>query len=147
MCGFQCVMCSVSCVVFSVSCLVFSVSCGVQCVMYVLQVFSCGQENRATAATNMNEHSSRSHALMCVSIVGSNKTTGAKTLGKSGKLLRNRPVQSLDCGRPIHNLGLLHLWMYIENLSVCVTFLYMEILHILYMEILHILYMEILHIV
>ena len=48
----------------------------------LLQVFSVGQENRATAATNMNEHSSRSHALMCVSVVGTNKTTGAKSLGK-----------------------------------------------------------------
>ena len=47
------------------------------------QVFNVGKENRATAATNMNEHSSRSHALMCVSIVGTNKTTGAKTLGNS----------------------------------------------------------------
>ena len=49
---------------------------------HMLQVFSVGQENRATEATNMNEHSSRSHALMCVSVVGTNKTTGAKSLGK-----------------------------------------------------------------
>eukprot|EP00118_Oscarella_pearsei_P004808 m.21075 g.21075 ORF g.21075 m.21075 type:complete len:950 (+) comp28134_c0_seq3:11-2860(+) len=48
----------------------------------VQEVFSMGRENRATACTNMNEHSSRSHALLCVKVEGRNKTTGAKTLGK-----------------------------------------------------------------
>ena len=48
----------------------------------VNNVFRVGQENRATAATNMNEHSSRSHALLCVEVVGTNSTTGARTLGK-----------------------------------------------------------------
>ena len=30
----------------------------------------------------MNEHSSRSHALLCVEVTGLNKTTGAKTMGE-----------------------------------------------------------------
>jgi len=29
----------------------------------------------------MNEHSSRSHALLCVTVVGLNKTTAARTTG------------------------------------------------------------------
>ena len=43
------------------------------------QVFSLGRENRATACTNMNEHSSRSHALLCVNVQGTNNTTGSRT--------------------------------------------------------------------
>lgn len=48
----------------------------------VNRVFTIGHDNRATASTNMNEHSSRSHALLCVEIVGENLTTGVKTFGK-----------------------------------------------------------------
>ncbi|XP_046585114.1 kinesin-like protein KIFC3 isoform X1 [Haliotis rubra] len=48
----------------------------------VNKVFAVGQRNRATATTNMNEHSSRSHALLCVTITGVNKTTNTKTVGK-----------------------------------------------------------------
>ena len=48
---------------------------------FALQCFAFGQQNRATAATNMNEHSSRSHALLCVTVEGVNKTTQQKTLG------------------------------------------------------------------
>ncbi|XP_062583545.1 kinesin-like protein KIFC3 isoform X2 [Saccostrea cucullata] len=48
----------------------------------VNQVFALGQKNRATATTNMNEHSSRSHALLTVQVVGVNKTTNVKTVGK-----------------------------------------------------------------
>ncbi|XP_078338676.1 uncharacterized protein LOC111136219 isoform X2 [Crassostrea virginica] len=48
----------------------------------VNQVFALGQKNRATATTNMNEHSSRSHALLTVQVHGVNKTTNVKTLGK-----------------------------------------------------------------
>ncbi|KAL4234031.1 microtubule motor [Mactra antiquata] len=44
--------------------------------------FKVGQQNRATAATNMNEHSSRSHALLCITVIGCNITTGAKSTGK-----------------------------------------------------------------
>ncbi|XP_065827756.1 kinesin-like protein KIFC3 isoform X3 [Oscarella lobularis] len=48
----------------------------------VQEVFSLGRENRATACTNMNEHSSRSHALLCVKVKGTNKTTGARCIGR-----------------------------------------------------------------
>jgi len=46
------------------------------------EVFSIGKTNRATAITDMNEHSSRSHALLCVTVIGVNKTTGHRTIGK-----------------------------------------------------------------
>ncbi|XP_067052351.1 kinesin-like protein KIFC3 isoform X2 [Acropora muricata] len=46
------------------------------------EVFSIGKTNRATAITDMNEHSSRSHALLCVTVIGTNKTTGQRTTGK-----------------------------------------------------------------
>ena len=42
-----------------------------------------GKTNRATAITDMNEHSSRSHALLCVTVNGQNKTTGHRTIGKA----------------------------------------------------------------
>ncbi|KAK3600577.1 hypothetical protein CHS0354_020969 [Potamilus streckersoni] len=48
----------------------------------VNKVFVVGQKNRATATTNMNEHSSRSHALLCVTVTGENKTTKTRTTGK-----------------------------------------------------------------
>lgn len=46
------------------------------------EVFAIGKTNRATAITDMNEHSSRSHALLCVTVNGQNKTTGHRTIGK-----------------------------------------------------------------
>lgn len=46
------------------------------------EVFAIGKTNRSTAITDMNEHSSRSHALLCVTVTGFNKTTGRKTIGK-----------------------------------------------------------------
>ena len=45
------------------------------------QVFALGHKNRATASTNMNEHSSRSHALLRIRVVGTSRTTGNKTTG------------------------------------------------------------------
>ncbi|KAL9975125.1 hypothetical protein ACROYT_G012243 [Oculina patagonica] len=46
------------------------------------ELFAMGKTNRATAITDMNEHSSRSHALLCVNVTGQNKTTGHRTIGK-----------------------------------------------------------------
>lgn len=46
------------------------------------EVFAMGKTNRATAITDMNEHSSRSHALLCVTVIGVNRTTGHRTTGK-----------------------------------------------------------------
>ncbi|XP_008286298.1 kinesin-like protein KIFC3 [Stegastes partitus] len=46
------------------------------------RVFELGHMNRATACTNLNEHSSRSHALLIISVSGFNVTTGNRTQGK-----------------------------------------------------------------
>ncbi|XP_031564254.1 kinesin-like protein KIFC3 isoform X2 [Actinia tenebrosa] len=46
------------------------------------EVFQLGKQNRSTAFTDMNEHSSRSHALLCVTIIGVNRSTGSRTTGK-----------------------------------------------------------------
>ncbi|XP_074646224.1 kinesin-like protein KIFC3 [Tubulanus polymorphus] len=48
----------------------------------VNKTFTVGRMNRVTASTNMNEHSSRSHALLTINVLGTNKTTGVRTLGK-----------------------------------------------------------------
>ncbi|XP_006814107.1 kinesin-like protein KIFC3 [Saccoglossus kowalevskii] len=48
----------------------------------VNRLLDTAKVNRATASTNMNEHSSRSHALLCVTVTGTNKTTGNRTIGK-----------------------------------------------------------------
>nr|XP_018673165.1 kinesin-like protein KIFC3 [Ciona intestinalis] len=48
----------------------------------VNRLFEFGRSNRATASTNMNEHSSRSHAVLMVTVTGKNKTTGLETIGK-----------------------------------------------------------------
>ncbi|XP_038160412.1 kinesin-like protein KIFC3 isoform X4 [Cyprinodon tularosa] len=46
------------------------------------KVFELGHLNRATACTNLNEHSSRSHALLIITVSGLNSTTGTRTQGK-----------------------------------------------------------------
>ncbi|KAK2848285.1 hypothetical protein Q7C36_009967 [Tachysurus vachellii] len=46
------------------------------------KVFDLGHMNRATACTNLNEHSSRSHALLIITVVGFNSSTGHRTSGK-----------------------------------------------------------------
>ncbi|KAL8594301.1 hypothetical protein ACOMHN_001003 [Nucella lapillus] len=48
----------------------------------VNQVFAEGRRNRATATTNMNEHSSRSHCLLCVTVTGVNRTTNSRSFGR-----------------------------------------------------------------
>ena len=40
------------------------------------QVISRGKQNRSTFATNMNEHSSRSHLVLSLYVIGTNKSTG-----------------------------------------------------------------------
>lgn len=54
----------------------------VETVEDVNEVFRVGQQNRSTATTNMNEHSSRSHALLCITVSGINKTTNSRSTGK-----------------------------------------------------------------
>ncbi|XP_046720357.1 kinesin-like protein KIFC3 isoform X1 [Silurus meridionalis] len=46
------------------------------------KVFELGHMNRATACTNLNEHSSRSHALLIINVAGFNCSTGHRTSGK-----------------------------------------------------------------
>ncbi|KAG7333048.1 hypothetical protein KOW79_003183 [Hemibagrus wyckioides] len=46
------------------------------------KVFELGHMNRATACTNLNEHSSRSHALLIINVAGFNPSTGHRTSGK-----------------------------------------------------------------
>ncbi|XP_044214405.1 kinesin-like protein KIFC3 isoform X3 [Thunnus albacares] len=46
------------------------------------RVFELGHMNRATACTNLNEHSSRSHALLIITVSGFNSATGNCTQGK-----------------------------------------------------------------
>ncbi|XP_071346046.1 kinesin-like protein KIFC3 isoform X3 [Trachinotus anak] len=46
------------------------------------RVFELGHMNRATACTNLNEHSSRSHALLIITVSGFSCATGNRTQGK-----------------------------------------------------------------
>uniref|UniRef100_A0A8C3I1N5 Kinesin-like protein n=1 Tax=Chrysemys picta bellii TaxID=8478 RepID=A0A8C3I1N5_CHRPI len=54
----------------------------VQGLQEIRKMLSLGKRNRATCCTNMNERSSRSHALLTVTITGTNCSTGTKTSGK-----------------------------------------------------------------
>ncbi|XP_077157973.1 kinesin-like protein KIFC3 isoform X2 [Paroedura picta] len=54
----------------------------VQCLEDINKVFEFGHVNRATECTYLNEHSSRSHALLIVTVRGVNYSTGIQTTGK-----------------------------------------------------------------
>ncbi|CAL1532394.1 unnamed protein product [Lymnaea stagnalis] len=54
----------------------------VQSLEEVNKIFETGRKNRSTAATSMNERSSRSHSLLCVTVEGLNLLTGNKTHGR-----------------------------------------------------------------
>ncbi|KAL4613647.1 kinesin-like protein KIFC3 isoform X1 [Arapaima gigas] len=54
----------------------------VQNVEDIKKVLDLGRVNRATACTNLNEHSSRSHALLIITVAGVNLSTGHRTSGK-----------------------------------------------------------------
>ncbi|KAM8966335.1 kinesin-like protein KIFC3 [Pelodytes ibericus] len=49
---------------------------------HITKLLSLGKKNRATFCTNMNERSSRSHALLTITISGRDQATGAVTTGK-----------------------------------------------------------------
>lgn len=49
------------------------------------QVFEFGHTNRTTEFTNLNEHSSRSHALLIVTVRGVDCSTGLRTTGECGQ--------------------------------------------------------------
>ncbi|XP_057567225.1 kinesin-like protein KIFC3 isoform X4 [Hippopotamus amphibius kiboko] len=54
----------------------------VQSVGDINKVFEFGHTNRTTEFTNLNEHSSRSHALLIVTVRGVDCSTGLRTTGK-----------------------------------------------------------------
>ncbi|XP_037372355.2 kinesin-like protein KIFC3 isoform X2 [Talpa occidentalis] len=54
----------------------------VQSVEDINKVFEFGHTNRTTEFTNLNEHSSRSHALLIVTVRGVDGSTGVRTTGK-----------------------------------------------------------------
>ncbi|XP_015267803.1 PREDICTED: kinesin-like protein KIFC3 [Gekko japonicus] len=54
----------------------------VHCLEDINKVFEFGHINRATECTYLNEHSSRSHALLIVTVRGVNYSTGIQTTGK-----------------------------------------------------------------
>ncbi|KAI8479752.1 zonula adherens maintenance [Branchiostoma belcheri] len=56
----------------------------------VNDVFQVAINNRATACTKMNKHSSRSHALLIVTVEGTNITTGAKIIESASWELLSR---------------------------------------------------------
>lgn len=48
----------------------------------VLKIMKMGYKNRTSFATNMNEHSSRSHCMLSVYVSGTNRVTGVTARGK-----------------------------------------------------------------
>lgn len=45
------------------------------------QILATARRNRITFGTQMNQHSSRSHALLCITVQGTDLATGSKTTG------------------------------------------------------------------
>lgn len=75
--------------------------CDPQTCAVALQVLEAGRASRATACTDLNERSSRSHALLMVSVAGLNGTTGSRTQGDAGAAWRGgrltrRPLDAFD---------------------------------------------------
>ena len=48
----------------------------------VMEVMRVGDSNRAKTATNMNEHSSRSHSIFILTVEKTSTRDGSKTKGK-----------------------------------------------------------------
>ncbi|CAL9705852.1 unnamed protein product [Knipowitschia caucasica] len=49
---------------------------------HIKKILGTARRNRITFGTQMNQHSSRSHALLCVTVEGIDLATGSKTTGK-----------------------------------------------------------------
>ena len=56
--------------------------CPVGSIEDVFKLFSQAETNRATASTNMNEHSSRSHMMLTINVVSENIRTHVSSRGK-----------------------------------------------------------------
>ena len=54
----------------------------VECEDDIAKTITLGEHNRSVGATKANEHSSRSHCLLMISIVGEEIESGAKMNGK-----------------------------------------------------------------
>ncbi|XP_053743724.1 kinesin-like protein KIFC3 isoform X2 [Synchiropus splendidus] len=54
----------------------------VKSLQHIKKVLATARRNRITFGTQMNQHSSRSHALLCITVRGTDLATGAKTTGK-----------------------------------------------------------------
>lgn len=52
-----------------------------------LQILAIARKNRITFGTQMNQHSSRSHALLTVTVLGTDLASGAKTTGLSQRFM------------------------------------------------------------
>lgn len=48
----------------------------------LIQILATARRNRITFGTQMNQHSSRSHALLCITVQGTDLATGSKTTGQ-----------------------------------------------------------------
>uniref|UniRef100_A0A3B3DJF4 Kinesin motor domain-containing protein n=1 Tax=Oryzias melastigma TaxID=30732 RepID=A0A3B3DJF4_ORYME len=48
----------------------------------LMKILATARRNRITFGTQMNQHSSRSHALLCITVQGTDLATGSKTTGK-----------------------------------------------------------------
>ncbi|KAI1886213.1 hypothetical protein AGOR_G00211680 [Albula goreensis] len=49
---------------------------------HIKKILAVARRNRITFGTQMNQHSSRSHALLTITVLGTDLATGAKTTGK-----------------------------------------------------------------
>ncbi|KAM9806976.1 kinesin-like protein KIFC3 [Syngnathus typhle] len=49
---------------------------------HIKKILAMARRNRITFGTQMNQHSSRSHALLCITVQGTDLATGSKTTGK-----------------------------------------------------------------
>lgn len=63
-------------------------------------MFEFGHTNRTTEFTNLNEHSSRSHALLIVTVRGVDCSTGLRTTGEGGGGQLAEGRQGPHLGRP-----------------------------------------------
>ena len=52
-------------------------------VLGLVQILATARRNRITFGTQMNQHSSCSHALLCITVQGTDLATGNKTTGQS----------------------------------------------------------------
>ncbi|CAJ1062116.1 kinesin-like protein KIFC3 [Xyrichtys novacula] len=55
---------------------------GVKSFQHIKKILAQARRNRITFGTQMNQHSSRSHALLCITVEGTDLASGSKTTGK-----------------------------------------------------------------